>query len=219
MGDSPWLIGELEDESFPSAIFSHATSLRSQPRQGGLPIGCAVGHLASAQVAGVSALVGASGAVNLAQGPILNGLRHLGAGAGFRVQVALGEIAAGFAQTRHLLGVLDPFRGHVNAHGVAEIHDGRDDRGVAVVAGEVLNEALVDLDVVDRELLEVDQRGEARPEIVEGDGDAGLVQLAQDEGRRRRATRQEDRFRDLDLEMRRGIGGRLKPAKNELSAG
>ncbi len=83
--------------------------------------------------------------------------------------VALQPHAAVQAQPADLLGVLGALRDHVQLQGLGELDDGPHDRGALGVGEQVGDEGLVDLDLVDRQALEVREAGIAGAEIVDGE--------------------------------------------------
>ena len=100
-----------------------------------------------------------------------------------------------------LRGFLDALGGRLHAERMGEFGDRADDRAGAVAGQQVLDEAAVDLDLVEREALQIAQRRIAGAEIVERDADAERAQrVEQLQGRV--AAFEEDRFGDLDLEPR-----------------
>ena len=114
------------------------------------------------------------------------------------------EILHGFA----LLQGLDAFRGrdHVAVGGDADHR--ADDRGRGGIAGHFLDEAAVDLDLVEREALQILQRGIAGSEIVERDVNAERAELVQ-RHQRRVVIGDQHRFGDLEFEPARvepGLG-------------
>ena len=68
----------------------------------------------------------------------------------------------------------------------AEVDDRPHDRHVLALAAEAGDEAAVDLDLVDRQALQVGQRRVARAEVVHGQPDAERAQLVQQRDRPRR---------------------------------
>ena len=76
------------------------------------------------------------------------------------------------AQLHQLRGFLDPFGGGLDAERVGELGDRADDRARALAGEQVLDEAAVDLELVEREALQIAQRRIAGAEIVERDADA-----------------------------------------------
>src|SRR3546814_17791456 len=72
------------------------------------------------------------------------------------------------ADERQIVMRLDPLGGRLHVERAREPDDRRDDRGVhAVLVGGPKNEALVDLDLVERRLLQIAERRIAGAEIVE----------------------------------------------------
>src|SRR3954451_8905923 len=84
-------------------------------------------------------------------------------------QIALHLRAPERAQQALLLLGLDAFGGGGHAARGRQIDDGLHDAGGAVGAGDVADEATVDLDLVEREAVQIAQRGIAGAEIVERD--------------------------------------------------
>ncbi|MCY1465029.1 hypothetical protein D9M71_831270 [compost metagenome] len=56
-----------------------------------------------------------------------------------------------------LLGGFHAFGNHLHAQALAQLDDGANDGRIVVVIEQVLNEALVDLDLVQRQALEIAQ--------------------------------------------------------------
>src|SRR6476659_1218486 len=103
------------------------------------------------------------------------------------------------AQLHQLCRLFDSFGGSLDTERIRKLGNRMDDRGRTVAGQQVLDEAAVDLQLVERETLQITERGIARPEIVERNADAeraeGVKQL-----QRRLAAFEEDGFGDLDLE-------------------
>src|SRR5204863_1166415 len=78
------------------------------------------------------------------------------------------------------VGVLDAFGGDLVAEAVRHADGGLDDHRVGPVAFEGGDEAAVELDFVDGELLEAGQAGVPGDGVVQGQGDAQLVQAVED---------------------------------------
>src|SRR5579859_5701012 len=70
----------------------------------------------------------------------------------------LGEAYAQTPQFGEDLRRLHPFGDGLNAHGVADLADGRDHAAVDRIAGHVLDELAVDLQIVDGQGLQVHER-------------------------------------------------------------
>src|SRR5438132_3814974 len=92
---------------------------------------------------------------------------------------ALDEVTAVFPQQRLGLLILDALRHNFQAEVVPEIDGRADDRRTVAVRRHVQDEGLIDLNLLDREALEVRQRRVARPEVIDRDLDAGLMQALQ----------------------------------------
>src|SRR6185437_14740539 len=94
-------------------------------------------------------------------------------------QVALHGVAAFVGEEGELFQGLDSLGHQRHAEAVAEVDDGGDDRGRLRIAAEIDDEGAVDLDLVERERLQIAQRGIARAEIVHRDAHAERLQAAQ----------------------------------------
>jgi hypothetical protein len=96
------------------------------------------------------------------------------------VEVALALLAAHRHEQPRLLGLFDALRDECQveclAHGDDRLGDGR----VVAVGGDAAAERLVDLELVDRQALEIAQGRLAGAEIIDGELDAHLAELAQD---------------------------------------
>src|SRR5437870_8151832 len=101
-----------------------------------------------------------------------------------------------------------------------KLGDRAHDRARALASQEVLDEAAVDLQLVEGEALQIAQRGVARAEIVERDAHPERAQRMQ-QLERGVAAFEEDRFGDLDLEPRRSeaaVGKRAEDGFVERAA-
>ena len=117
--------------------------------------------------------------------------------------IALDVRAAELADQGQLVMGLGALGGGVHAEALGEGDDGADDRGVAAARlGGAADEALVDLDLVERRLLQIAERGIAGAEIVEREADADRLQLGEHVVGRF-AFDQEHAFGDLELELAR----------------
>src|SRR5712675_77454 len=94
-------------------------------------------------------------------------------------EISLRQLATGRAQEGKLLDRLDALRGRLDIQIAPKASDGADDRGAIDAAGHALNEGLVDLDLIDREHLQIFQGRIADTKIVEDNGDAQALDLAQ----------------------------------------
>ncbi|HVY08558.1 MAG TPA: hypothetical protein VHB18_00230 [Mycobacteriales bacterium] len=112
----------------------------------------------------------------------------------FGEQVALDQGAAKVAQLGELPGALHAFGDRRDLQRLGEHHDGGHDRVVDDARVDVANEASVDLHDVDREALQVVQRGMAGPEVVDRHPHADLLETVQ------RVDR------PLDVTHREGLG-------------
>jgi hypothetical protein len=83
-------------------------------------------------------------------------------------RVSLERIDAGVHGCYGDCFVSHEFRHRADVHESGEAHDAGDDFTVHRTVGEVADEAAIDLQIVDRESLQVIEGGEARAEVVEG---------------------------------------------------
>ena len=93
-------------------------------------------------------------------------------------------VAAHLAEARQLQRRLQALGDDGDAERVAEVDDGLDDRRVLGVEAEAGDEPTVDLDRLDREPLEVRERGVAGAEVVDREVQAQAAQVAQGDRRR-----------------------------------
>ena len=91
-------------------------------------------------------------------------------------QEALDRRAAVGAKLHQLRGFLDALGGGLDVERMGELGDRADDRARAVAGQQVLDEAAVDLELVEREALQIAERRIAGAEIVERDADAERAQ-------------------------------------------
>ncbi|MCO5595358.1 hypothetical protein L7F22_049400 [Adiantum nelumboides] len=104
-------------------------------------------------------------------------------------QPALERVDADAAQHVELLGGLDALGDGRAAHRARDLDDGAGEREVGRVGADAGDEGAVDLDRLRRELLEPGQRRVAGAEVVDGEADAALHELAH---RVQRGLRQRD---------------------------
>src|SRR4051794_15520882 len=88
--------------------------------------------------------------------------------------IALRLVDAELAQERDRLRIAGLLGHRALAHAARDLHERLDDDAVAGVAGAVAHELAVDLEVVEREVLEVVERAEAGAEVVQGEAAAEL---------------------------------------------
>ena len=105
------------------------------------------------------------------------------------------------AQERLL--VLDALGHGPQAEAAAEVDDGLHDRRVGIVAHEVADERAVDLQLVDRQVLEDAERRVAGAEVVDRDADAGRDEPL-DDAQRALGVGHQRVLRDLDPQPRGG---------------
>ena len=93
---------------------------------------------------------------------------RVGGGHRLAEDIALDLADPEFADEAQIVVGLDPLRRGIHVETLGERDDGADDRGIAVRGrGRAADEALVDLDLVERRLAQVAERRIAGPEIVE----------------------------------------------------
>ncbi len=97
-------------------------------------------------------------------------------GIGPREQEPLCHIATGGAQHPQRVLGLDAFTDDAQAEVVPEVDDRAHDRGVRGSDQHVEHEALVDLELVDREGREIAERRLAPTEVVEADANADVAE-------------------------------------------
>ena len=118
-----------------------------------------------------------------------------------------------------MLGRLDPFRHRFDAEAAAEPDHRAHDRGALGAGRELVHERPVDLDLVEREHVQIGQRRIAGAEIVEYDRHAELLEPVQ----RREivfVVLEQHRLGDLQLQARRrqaGIGERAGNDRREIA--
>ena len=95
------------------------------------------------------------------------------------MQIALHRVAAFLGEEGELLLGLDALGDDRHFEAVAEADHGADDRGRLRIAAEIDDEGAVDLDLVERERLQIAQRGIAAAEIVHRDAHAERLQPPQ----------------------------------------
>ena len=83
--------------------------------------------------------------------------------------VALGDVASIAGEHGGGGGGFDAFGDRRQAQGVGEVDDGAHDRCGTGIFGDGGDERAVEFDFVDRQFVEVVQRGVAAAEIVDGD--------------------------------------------------
>lgn len=81
--------------------------------------------------------------------------------------IALGVIDAVIAQQQDDLGVLDKFGHGLFTKAVCCLYQGFDEQLVIHIGGEIADERAVNLDVLDRELLQIIERGKSHAEIIQ----------------------------------------------------
>ncbi|SVB08632.1 uncharacterized protein METZ01_LOCUS161486, partial [marine metagenome] len=86
--------------------------------------------------------------------------------------VALRQVTVETTQAVQLVFSFDALRHDLEPHAVGQCDGAGDDRRVAVVVTESGDERTVDLEEVDGEPLEVGERREAGPEVVQADAHA-----------------------------------------------
>src|SRR6266545_3165924 len=92
---------------------------------------------------------------------------------------ALHHVAAHAGQDVPALAVLDTFGDYGEPEVVRQTNGGAHDRDVVLVAGDVPHERAIDLQFVDRQTLQVAQRGVARAKVIDRAAYAHRAQLTQ----------------------------------------
>src|SRR3954463_7563955 len=85
-----------------------------------------------------------------------------------RAEESLVEVAAFLGEQAQLLLGLDPFRDHAEAQRSRHVDDAAHHDTVADRAGNVLAEALVDLEIIERQRLQISKARITGAEIVDG---------------------------------------------------
>src|SRR6267154_1557020 len=98
---------------------------------------------------------------------------------GLADEITLHRVAALLGEEAELLLGLDALGDDRHFQAVAEVDDGANDRRRLRAAAEVHDEGAVDLDLVERERLQIAQRGIAAAEIVHRDAHAERLQPPQ----------------------------------------
>ena len=98
-------------------------------------------------------------------------------GAAVRVTLCLG--AAHLAQELVLWASFDAFGDCFQVQAMGEVDDGLDQLRITVVGAQPGHEALVDLDDIEGEAPQVAEAGPPRTEVVEGEGDAEVLQFVE----------------------------------------
>src|SRR3984957_19715407 len=98
---------------------------------------------------------------------------------GFAEEIALHRIAAHFREEPELLLGLHALCDDRHFETMAKADYGAHDRGRLRIASEIDDKGAVDLDLVERERLQIGQRGVAAAEIVHGDAHAERLQPPQ----------------------------------------
>ena len=75
---------------------------------------------------------------------------HVNSSHGSSVEVSLGLVNSEGSQNSMLILLLDPLGNHSHSERVRDVHDSSDHRAVACVINDAVDEALVDLHLVDR---------------------------------------------------------------------
>src|SRR6185437_9586046 len=117
-----------------------------------------------------------------------------------RHAIALGEVDPQAGEHLDDLGVLGEFGDGLLAGEMADLVDGADHLPVDGVAQDFAHEAAVDLEVIDREVLEVPERGEAGAEVIERELAAELLQRL-DEAVRLGEARDRRGLGDLEADL------------------
>jgi len=86
--------------------------------------------------------------------------------------VALPGVAADLEQVVELLFGLHAFRDRCELELLRQRHHGADERGVGAIGADIAHERLVDLELVDREAVQIGERRVAGAEVVHRDAHA-----------------------------------------------
>src|SRR5215217_2411047 len=100
------------------------------------------------------------------------------------------------AQLHQLRGFLDPLGGRFDAQRMSKLGDCADDRARALTSQQILDEAPIDLQLVEREALQITERRIAGAEIIERDAHAERPERVE-QSKRRLTALEEDRFSDF----------------------
>src|SRR5215213_3666956 len=142
-------------------------------------------------------------------------LLHVGRGGGAREVVALPVLALEVAQDFQLILRLDALGDNVHPQNLREQDDGADDLYVLGVLRHARDERAVYLQGVNRELVKVAQGGVARAEVVYGELDADVAELAQ-HGRGRVYVVHDGALGDFELEAARADARPLDDVRDLL---
>src|SRR5205823_4311641 len=123
--------------------------------------------------------------------------------------VALGGVAAELAEPFRLLFGFDAFGDDGELERLGQFDDGPDDGRFDGVAGDVVDEDLVDLQDVDREATQVAERRVPGAEVVDGQLDTELLELPQ-AGGDQRAVVEEDALGQLEDQRGRVKAGAVE---------
>src|SRR5690606_5858970 len=93
--------------------------------------------------------------------------------------VALRDIAAGQFQAHDLAAGFHAFGDDLQPHALGEDDGGRDDRAVTVAVAQGCDQATVQLQLGDRQCLQVGKTGIATAEVVQADADPGRLEHCQ----------------------------------------
>ena len=110
---------------------------------------------------------------------VLEDVQNLVLRQGWREEEALGEAAAEVDQLIGLVLAFDALGHHAHAEGLAEPEHRTHQRGIVAAVRDSLHEAPVDLELRDREPLQVGERGVPRPEVVDRDAHPTVLQLGE----------------------------------------
>ena len=94
---------------------------------------------------------------------------------GASAQEALEIVTAELSQHRELFVGLDPFGDHRKRHGLRQRQHGGDQNPILVLLDQSHDEAAIQFDLVDWQLLQVSQRGVAGAKIIDGEVDPQLA--------------------------------------------
>ena len=95
----------------------------------------------------------------------------------------LGVIASQADQGLQVLAVFDPLGNHLKTQIMTQLNDRPNNALTPVIGGHAAHQALIDLQLIDVECVEVGERGVSGPEVVDLDPNPHLVNLIQGDSR------------------------------------
>ncbi len=132
-----------------------------------------------------------------------------------REEEPLGHVAAELARAVALQLGLDAFRDDLHPERMGHLRGGEHDGVVGVARAESRHERLIDLELIERELLQVAERRVPRAEVVDGESDPEILQPPQRRDRRVDVV-EEHALGDLEAQQRRRDPGRRQARSDAL---